>query len=346
MEASLSEAARKKATLLAKGAVRVAPGIHLPYKPSRSTAGPGAGSVGIVLSFQGLRVKKAIVKEGGDFELVEREGGYALLMGGEIFLESVEVKPTLFHSPEQAFFNLETQCIYDCRFCTSRKLERQVTKGLTPDKVVSMILAASERPDFKALALTSAVVGCPKATIDKMVYIIGKVRAALGPDIPIGVEPYVDDLADIDRLKDAGADEFKMNVETFDRKIFQKVCGELDVDWVLEALEHAVGVFGRGKVCSNIIVGMGESDGNVLEGVEALARIGVVATLRPLRVNSINRDALTEALGELEPVTEERLLGLAIEEKRILERYHLSTRSFRTMCHACTCCDLVPFRDV
>ena len=82
-----------------------------------------------------------------------------------------------------------------------------------------------------------------------------------------------------------------MNVETFDPEIFQKVCGELDLDWIMEALEHAVKVFGRGKVTTNIIFGLGESDRSILEGVERLAGMGIVPTLRPLRL----KGAATEA---------------------------------------------------
>jgi len=129
-------------------------------------------------------------------------------------------------------------------------------------------------------------------------------------------------------------------------QVFRKVCGELDVDWVLKCLRHAVKLFGKGKVTSNIIMGMGETDENILEGVEALAKIGVVAGLRALRVNDTNRGPLTEALGHLVPVTEERMLRLAQAQKEILERYGLTTLTFETMCFSCTCCDIVPFRDI
>ncbi|MEM0449450.1 MAG: radical SAM protein [Methanomassiliicoccales archaeon] len=346
MEEGVGDLARKKALLLTKGAVRVAPNIRLQVRLSRSTAGPGAGTVGIVLRFDLHRVKKSLVLEGGDFELIETGAGYTLFHEGRPFLEKVEVQPVLFHSPEQAFFNVETECIYDCKFCTSRRLERKVTKNLTPEKIVKMIIESSQRPDFKAVAITSAVVKDAKTTIDKMVYIVREVRRALGPSIPIGVEPYVDDLQDIERLKEAGADEIKLNIETWDPQIFQKVCGELDHEWILTALKHAVKVFGRGKVCSNLLVGLGESDESVLEGVEELARLGVVATIRPLRINELNRKALEEALGPLPPLDADRLLRLAQEHKRILEKHDLTTLTFRTMCHACTCCDMVPFRDL
>jgi biotin synthase-related radical SAM superfamily protein len=346
MEAGLKEIAAKKAKLLTSGAVKLSSKVRLPFAPSRSTAGPGAGTVGIVIAFGGHRVKKTITQDKGDFELVKTEKGYSLTYHDQPFLETVEVQPTLFHAPEQAFFNVETECIYDCKFCTSRKLEKKITKDLTPEKIVKMIIDSSERPDFKAVALTSAVVKSPEDTVEKMIYIVTKVRKALGQELPIGVEPYVDSLEQIDRLKRAGADEFKLNVETFDHAIFRKVCGELDLEWIMKALAHAVKVFGKGKVCSNIIIGMGESDENALAGVKALAAIGVVATLRPLRVNDINRSSLEAVLGKIEPIAEERLTRLATQQKRILEEHRLTTMTFQTMCHSCGCCDIVPFRDI
>ncbi|MFA5313866.1 MAG: radical SAM protein, partial [Methanomassiliicoccales archaeon] len=171
-------------------------------------------------------------------------------------------------------------------------------------------------------------------------------RKKVGPEMPIGVEPYVSKLEDIDRLKEAGATEIKMNVETWDRDIFRKVCGEMDIDWILEALAHAVKVFGKGRVTTNIIFGMGETDENVLEGVEALAKMGIVPSLRPLRMNDINRKPLTDALGEIEPMTPDRILCLGEAAKGIYAKYGLSPLDYRTMCHACKCCDIVPFSDI
>ncbi len=345
MEVGL-EVASKKAALILGGPVKVSENIKLPFYPSRSTAGPGAGSTSIVLAFQGARIKKAISRDSGDFELRKQGESYQIWKDGVLFLDKVELKPTLFHAPEQAFFNLDSQCIYDCKFCTSPLLDKKATKNLTPDKVVSMIKEASKRPDLKAVALTSAVPDSAAETVERLAYVIRRTRKELGAEMPIGVEPYVSSLQDIDLLKEAGADEIKLNIETFDREIFEKVCGGQDLDWILEAIEHAVQVFGRGKVTSNIIVGLGESDESVIAGIETLARMGCVATLRPLKVNELNRERLRKALGEWEPLTKERLLRLASKQKEILTRYGLTTLSFNSMCHACTCCDIVPFRDL
>jgi hypothetical protein len=347
VEARLNELAKKKAILITGGAVKIPHDLKLPFRLSRSTAGPGAGAPAVVLSFQGLRVKKAISRDQGEFELIQKDGKFVLTRNGEPFLDSVEIQPTLYHSPEQAFFNIETSCIYDCKFCVSKKLDPRITKGLNPEKIIEMILDASKRNDFKAVALTSAVVGSPSETVQKMTYIVSRVREQLDPKIPIGVEPYVDDYEHIEMLKAAGADEIKINIETFDRDIFKKVCNKLEFDTIIRMIQYAVRVFGVGKVCSNIIVGLGETDENVLEGVEYLARLGCVATIRPLKINDLNRKGLEEALGyPLKPVSPDRLLRLATEQKMILELYQLSTLSFKTMCHACTCCDIVPFRDI
>lgn len=345
MEADRELIARKKAILLAGGPIKVAADFRSPFPLSRSTAGPGAGSTSLVLAFAGTRLKKAITTGDAEFSLVGVGPRYNIMRGNELLVEGVEIRPTVAHAPEQAFYNLDTECIYHCKFCTSPALDKKTTKGLDPDKVVALILRSAERQDMKAVAITSAVVSDPQSTVDKLAYVITKVRDKL-PDIPIGVEPYIDRLEQIDQLKNAGADEIKLNIETFDRDIFEKVCGEQDLDAILEAIAHAVKTFGRGRVTSNLIVGMGESDENVLDGVETLASMGCVATLRPLRLNDINRGPMTEALGDLEPITPDRMLSLARKHKAILERNGLSSYTLHTMCHECGCCDIVPFRDL
>ena len=346
MEMDESSAAMKKAIILSSGPIKISRDLRLPFRPSLSTAGPGAGSAAIVLGFEGVRVKKAITFEDQELELMSEGDHYILFRNGQKMIDKIEVRPTLFHAPEQAFFNLESKCIYDCKFCNTPRLGKDKTKNLDADKIVKMIVEAYERNELRCVSLTSAVAEVPQKTIDKMINIIEKVRERLGNDIPIGVEPYISSLDQIDMLRRAGADEIKLNIETFDRNIFEKVCGGQDLDHIFSSLEHAVNVFGRGKVTSNIIIGMGETDENVLAGLETLANMGVVPTLRSLRLNDLNIGPMTEAVGELAPVSAERMLHLVKEQKRILISHDLSTLSFRTMCHECTCCDLVPFRDL
>ena len=338
-------AVERKAILICGGDVKVDRDFRPPFRLSRSTAGPGAGSASLVISFNGLRVKKSISREKGEFELVGGPEGYSLLKDGEPFIEEVELQPVLYHSPEQSFFNLGQACIFDCLFCTSRKLSKDVVKDMDLDQIVDMIVEADRRGGMKAVAFTSAVVNSIRETVDRMVYVVRKVRKAL-PNVPIGVEPYVESLDDIDRLYAAGATEIKINIESFDERIISIACPKLQLPKQLEFLRYAVQVFGRGKVTSNIIIGLGETDRNVLDGVATLASMGVVPTIRALKVNPTNQPVMEAALGNLEPVTPERLIRLNKEAKDILSEHGLSTETYHTMCHECRCCDLVPFKDL
>jgi len=346
MEAKVRpEVARRKAELLAGGAVRIPKDFRLPFLPSRSTAGPGAGSVGVVFAFGNTRAKKPISRDAGEFELVKRGQHLAILRNGGVLIDNVELVPTLLHAPFQAFVNIDHACVLNCKFCASPRLGQNLTKELTDDKIVAMIEDASKKKDFKSVAFTSAVPESPSMTAKRMAGLVRRVRKLL-PDAPIGVEPYATRPDEVDMLAEAGADEIKLNIESFDRDIFEKVCPNRDYDHILHAINHSCEVFGRNKVCSNIIFGLGETDDNVLEGTRVLANMGAVATLRALRRNEYNMAELEKALGSLEPVTAERMLTLAKEQKKILKSHKLTPLAFRTMCHTCLSCDLVPFWDV
>jgi biotin synthase-related radical SAM superfamily protein len=337
--------ARKKAELLAGGPVKIPSDFRLPFLPSRSTAGPGAGSVAIVFAFGNTRAKKRILRDTGDFELVESSGKLQIQRNGQAFIDDIELVPTLLHAPYQAFVNIDHACIYNCKFCNSPKLGHEVTKNLTDEKIISMTIEASKAEDFESIAFTSAVSGSPSMTVQRMANLVKRMRELL-PDTPIGVEPYAVHPREIDQLKDAGADEIKLNIESFDPEIFEKVCPERDYGAILHVINHAGRVFGKNKVCSNIIFGLGESDETVLEGTRVLANMGAVATLRALRRSEYNVPELEKALGHLTPVVADRMLYLAGEQKKIFEEYGLSPLRFKTMCHSCLSCDLVPFWDV
>ncbi len=346
MEAKVTPAAaRKKAILIAGGAVSIPKEFRLPFLPSRSTAGPGAGSIALVFGFDHTRAKKTITRGPGEFQLRTVSKRLEILRSGKPFIKSVRLIPTLLHAPYQAFVNVDNACVMNCLFCASPRLKRHITKGLNPEKIVDMILQASEQEGFKSVAITSAVPDSPELTVERMAAIVRAVRARL-PKTPIGVEPYATRPDQVDRLKEAGANEIKINIESFDRDIFEKICPSRDFDTILHMINHSCEVFGRNKVCTNLIYGMGETDENVLEGVAVLANMGSVATLRALRKNDYNIEQLEAVLGPLDPVSPERMLRLARAEKRILTRHGLTTLSFRTMCNACLSCDIVPFWDV
>ncbi len=343
----ISDICLKKAELIHHGNIFVPDSIKLPYPLSSSTAGPGAGKTALALSFGGTRLKMEVTKEKkSKISLAESDSGFQILKDGEVFIKDVKIIPTLLHAPNQAFVNLQDGCIYNCEFCAIPRLEGKQRKIKSSEQVLNMILEASKKKDFQSVAITSGIVGSPEETLEEIIGVVEKVKESLG-NVDIGVEPYVLGREDLNKLHKAGATEIKINIETFDMKIFEKVCPELDYDHILSMLEYAVNVFGKGKVTTNIIIGLGESDENVLEGIEYFASIGVVAVIRVLRITDYNYARLVMALGhELEKVQPQRMINLALRQKEILNRYGLNPNSFATMCHRCGCCDIVPFKDV
>jgi hypothetical protein len=89
------------------------------------------------------------------------------------------------------------------------------------------------------------------------------------------------DLSVIDKYKEAGFRTLAINIEVWNEHFFRAYCPGKDAEcggqkhWIA-ALEYAVGVFGRGRVRSNMVGGL-ESKESTLEGIEALTAKGVVA---------------------------------------------------------------------
>ncbi|MDR3282419.1 MAG: radical SAM protein [Candidatus Methanoplasma sp.] len=336
---------RKKAELSLGGGIKLPKGFVMPYRLSRSTAGPGAGSSSAVFSFGKYRVKKGVSYDSGEFELHDEGGVLSLTRSGLPFLSGVDIKPVVYHCPEQAFFNLDQRCMYNCAFCASPRLDRNVTKGLTPESIVKMVKDAMDTKKVGSVSLTSGVVDSVDETVKRMTDTVHALRGEF-PDIPIGVEPYVSSDSHILALKEAGADEIKMNLEAATDDIFKRVCPELDRDGIFRLLSSAVGIFGRGRVTSNMIFGLGETDDELKDAVERLCEMEVIPTLRALRYNAYNGESLKAAIGDVPKVTPDRALSVARMLKACLERHDLDSRECHTMCIECTCCDLVPFRDV
>jgi len=335
---------RKKAQLILGGDVLLPVGYKMPYRISRSTAGPGAGKRSAVFSFNGMRVKKGISYDAGDFELVENDGILSITKNREPFIDTVEIKPVVFHSPEQAFFNLDQRCKYNCKFCTSPLLKEDVTKLLTDEKIVEMIKNAMKEQNVISVALTSGVAESIDETVDKMASCVKAIRKEF-PNIPIGVEPYVDSEEQVKKLKDAGATEMKINMETPRKDIFDLICPELNYSEISKMLRFSTEIFGRGKVTTNLIIGIGESDDDLAECMKMLASFGCVPGLRAVRLNDLNRENMMN-VGIICSMTEERMIELAKIQKKILKDHDLTTETFKTMCFECGCCDLVPFRDL
>lgn len=325
--------AKIKAELLAIGTVDVDESL-LP-RISTSSAGPGTGLKSIFFRSGGHRVRLEIKKD-SPLKMLKCNGDFAILKEGKELVRG-ELEQILAHCPEQAYITLSERCVYDCKFCSVPKLPGKI-KSL--EEVIALVEAARKTGKLKAIALTSGIAHSPEEEIERVIEVV---RALKKYNLPIGVSvhPTRDSSQ---RLKDAGVVEVKYNVETMDRAIFERVCRGrkgLSLDFILHALRDAVGVFGKNRVFTNIIIGLGETDECVREGVEYLARMGVIPILRPITIPPLRKDELVATRPSAE-----RLLKLTKMAREVLAQYGLRVDVSETMCLPCTGCDLTPFRDL
>ncbi|AKB53288.1 Biotin synthase-related enzyme [Methanosarcina barkeri MS] len=263
---------------------------------------------------------------------VEGEGGVGVFYQGKEIVRG-KLEPAPAHCPDQAFITLCERCVFDCKYCPVPKLQGHVKSDEEVLNIIDEVLRAG---NLKAISLTSGVETSVEGEVERVIKLLPALKKY---NVPIGVSVYPTEGCSR-KFYEAGASEVKYNVETMDREIFKKVCGDLSFDYILDRLREAVDVFGKNRVFSNFIIGLGESDDSVRDGIETLAQIGVIPVLRPVNPHPLRAgDCFTER------PSPERLLKLAKLEAEILKKYGLDPRLAKTMCLKCTGCDLVPFID-
>ncbi|MGZ4946700.1 MAG: radical SAM protein, partial [Halobacteriota archaeon] len=299
-------------------------------------SGPGAGLTSFFLRVGGHRVRLGIKHDSrlkasldGD-ELVIHDQEKEIVRG---YLEDA-----IAHCPGQVFITVSERCIFNCLYCPVPLLEGSVKDFSDVETKISQILDDPKLADkLKAISLTSGVEQSTEHEADRIAAMIHALRNKY--DLPIGVSVYPTQNS-TKLLKEAGADEIKYNVETMDRQLFIKMCPGLSLDFILEALKDAVSVFGRNKVFSNILVGLGEDDSSIINGMYELIEMGVIPILRAVVEHPLRVEA-----GMRRP-SAERLLRLARKERELLDEYGLRADIAETMCAPCTGCDLIPHRDI
>jgi len=319
-----------KALLLSVGTVQVA-------NPCRgegrvSTAGPGAGGQSVFFQ-SGPHLVRLSVAESSPLCLESREEGVAISKDGREIARGQLAEP-LLHCPEQAYITVSERCIFDCKFCAVPKLRGGIKSKQT---VLQMVEEAARTGHLRAISLTSGVEVSPFAEAERVAEIVRDLKRFC---VPVGVSvspfPGVNQI-----LKDAGADEVKYNLECADPELFLRVCPGISFQEIMDALEEAVAFFGKNRVFTNIIVGLGESDETVRRSIDELTKMGVIPVLRavfphPLRVGEVQMDRPSA----------ERLLALARYLKTALEKNGLDAAAALTGCYRCTGCDLIPGRDL
>ena len=194
-------------------------------------------------------------------------------------------------------------------------------------------MVESVRHRISAISITSGVL---ETIEEEESYVLDVIKHLLIYDLPIGVSIYPTDQTP-ERLKALGVIEVKFNIEAATPAIFVKQCPGLDYERLWRVLDHSVELFGKGRVFSNVIIGLGETDGEMESCIRRLTSHGIIPVLRPL-------NPVAELAGTPRP-TAERLKKIFSIHERELKNAGLDPKEALTMCSNCAGCDLVPGRD-
>lgn len=174
----------------------------------------------------------------------------------------------------------------DCLFCninaTKRKFAKLDNIEWKNPKQIGETVAEAYKEGYRGYNLTGGFVP-ERREVEYYLDVIEAVIDNTGTEDVHGMACVgaPKDLGIIEMYKEAGYQHIATNIEIWDENIFKTICpgknqlcGGRD-NW-LAVLKHEVEVFGKGNVRSQLVGGIEPKD-SLLEGVEYLASIGVIA---------------------------------------------------------------------
>lgn len=176
----------------------------------------------------------------------------------------------------------------DCLFCnindTKRRFEKVDKIEWKNPREIGETVAAAYEDGFHGFNLTGGFIP-ERREVEYYIDVIEAVKENFkGNDEDIHGMACVgapQDLAVIDQYREAGYQHIATNMEVWDENLFKYICPGKEqfcggrANW-LKTLRHEVEVFGRGKVRSLFVGGL-ETKVSLLEGIETLSDLGVIA---------------------------------------------------------------------
>ena len=175
-----------------------------------------------------------------------------------------------------------------CRFCT---IEESLRSGATtqvkrPEQLAEVAEAAVRLDGVRQLVMTTGTSNGSDRGARHLARCVAAVHGVL-PDLPIQVqiEPPTD-LDWIARLHDAGTTAIGIHAESLDQKVRRRwtpgkatvPLSRYDAAW-----REAVRVFGRNRVSTYLLVGLGEDPDELVAGAQRLIAMGVYPFVVPYR---------------------------------------------------------------
>jgi radical SAM protein (TIGR04043 family) len=229
-----------------------------------------------------------------------------------------------------------------CRFCT---IEESLRSGATiaaktPAQLAEVAEAAVRLDGVRQMVMTTGTTAGPDRGARNLVRCVRAVLERVpGLPIQVQIEPP-GDLAVLGELRDAGATAIGIHVESLDDEVRRRwMPGKATVALAAyeAAWDEAVRVFGRNRVSTYLLVGLGEDPDELVAGAGRLVERGVypfVVPFRPTAGTLARRDGVGGPAPALVQHVTERVAAL-------LRAAGMTGADQRAGCAACGACGIL-----
>ena len=179
------------------------------------------------------------------------------------------------------------RCSANCGFCPQARgsrgrsdmLSRVSWPAFKTDTVVDCLKKAVEGKGIRRVCVQALNYD---EAIAHVKGIVSAIHGVVGVPISVSCQPANED--DVRQLADAGADRIGIPLDAATKEVFDRVKGHLaegPYDWTrqLELLERTVQIFYRGKVSTHLIVGLGETEQEMVSTIQWCVDMGVLPAL-------------------------------------------------------------------
>ncbi|HWD02793.1 MAG TPA: MSMEG_0568 family radical SAM protein [Amycolatopsis sp.] len=205
-----------------------------------------------------------------------------------------------------------------CRFCAIEESLRagSTVAAKTPAQLAEVAEAAVRLDGIKQMVLTTGTTAGPDRGARHLVRCVRAVLEAVpGLPIQVQIEPP-GELNVLTELKEAGATSIGIHVEALDEDVRRRwlpgkstvPMAEYEAAW-----DEAVRVFGRNRVSTYLLIGLGEKPDELVAGAGRLIERGVypfVVPMRPMLGTLARRDGAVAPSAELVREVTGRVAGL------------------------------------
>ncbi|MGQ0632036.1 MAG: MSMEG_0568 family radical SAM protein [Sporichthyaceae bacterium] len=219
----------------------------------------------------------------------------ALLHGRDV-LASTVVQTCVRYAEEQR-----------CRFCTIEESLRagSTIAAKTPAQLAEVAEAAVRLDGIRQMVLTTGTTRGRDRGARNLIACVRAILAAVpGLPIQVQIEPP-GELSTIRFLHDAGATSIGIHVESLDddvRRRWMPGKGSVPMAEYHEAWDYAVEIFGRNRVSTYLLLGLGEDPDELVAGAADLIARGIypfVVPMRPVPGSLAHRDGTAAPPAEL-----------------------------------------------